>query len=76
MLTGLQCRLARAALQISTRELAERSGVSQPTITRFENQGNKDKPNRTTLLVLKRFFEENGVEFLNGNGIRYRGIEE
>jgi transcriptional regulator with XRE-family HTH domain len=73
MITGLQCRLARAALQISSRELAERTGVSKPTIVRFENAGNKSQPIRATLQVLKRYFEENGVEFLNGNGIRYRG---
>ena len=70
MLTPLQLRLARAALQISTRELAAQTGVSAPTITRHENAGNKAGPNATTLIVLRRYFEDCGVEFLNGNGVR------
>jgi predicted transcriptional regulator len=75
MLTSLQLRLARAALQISTRELAAQTGVSAPTITRHENAGNKAKPNATTLIVLRRYFEDHGVVFLNGDGIRLKSPE-
>jgi len=36
VITPSQCRMARAALQIGVRDLAEASGISAITITRFE----------------------------------------
>lgn len=42
-ITPQQSRMARAGLGWSTEDLAERSGVSKPTIQRFESgQGVKD----------------------------------
>jgi transcriptional regulator with XRE-family HTH domain len=72
ILTGLQCRLARAALQITVAQLAERTLVSAPAINRLENDKNKTKPNAATLKVLRAFFEQEGVEFLNGEGVRLK----
>jgi transcriptional regulator with XRE-family HTH domain len=72
ILTGLQCRLARAALQMTVAEVANLTEISAPAIIRLENDQNKRKPNTATQKVLKAFFEEQGVEFLNGNGVRYK----
>jgi transcriptional regulator with XRE-family HTH domain len=62
--------MARAALFWSVRELSERSGVSTTTITRFEND--QTVPIKATLIVLRKTFEEAGVEFINGQapGVR------
>jgi transcriptional regulator with XRE-family HTH domain len=37
LITAAQCRMARGALQMTARELAEKAGVTANTITRFEN---------------------------------------
>jgi len=37
IITPAQCRMARAALRLGVRELAERAGTSAPTVCRFEN---------------------------------------
>ena len=72
MLAGSQCRMARAALFWSVRELARRSGVSTTTITRFENE--QTVPIKATLTVLKQTFEAGGAEFTNGDqpGVRLK----
>ena len=76
MITGGQIRAARAALGWSASKLAEVSGVSQPTIQRFE-QSNGIPPSRSsTLHEIKKTFEEAGIEFIgtpeDGPGIRIR----
>ncbi|MBF0561752.1 MAG: helix-turn-helix transcriptional regulator [Alphaproteobacteria bacterium] len=58
--------MARAALQIGVRELAEASGVSAMTITRFET--GKSGGYATTLDKLTRALEAAGVEFIAENG--------
>jgi transcriptional regulator with XRE-family HTH domain len=70
MLIGSQCRMARAALFWSVRELSKRSSVSTTTITRFEND--QTVPIKATLIVLQRTFEDAGIEFTNGKapGVR------
>ncbi len=61
-----QCRMARAALQIGVRELAEMSGVSAMTITRFENGHSKGYPD--TWGRLGQALEAAGLEFIPENG--------
>jgi transcriptional regulator with XRE-family HTH domain len=70
-ITDLQCRMARAALNWSTRELAKRSHVGATTIARFES-GKRSNP--STLALLKQAFEAAGIEFTNGKkpGVRLR----
>lgn len=64
MITGIQIRMARAALRWSIKELAKFSGVSVPTIFRLE-QENGLAPSRTqTLLDIKAAFEGAGIEFI------------
>ena len=66
LITSSQCRMARAALQIGVRQLAELADVSAMTITRFENGhtgGHAD-----TLRKIQASLEAAGVEFIAENG--------
>jgi DNA-binding XRE family transcriptional regulator len=59
-----QCRMARAALGFTVRELAEKAGVSHDTIVRIEAGGTlKD----STVAKVRATFEAAGVEFTDGN---------
>ncbi len=58
--------MARAALEWTASELAERSGVGVTTISRFES--GLTAPNRSTLAALQRALEAAGVEFIPENG--------
>jgi predicted transcriptional regulator len=64
-----QCRMARAALQISVRELATMAKVATDTISRFE-AGKHLKPR--TVEAIQHALEKAGIEFINGNkpGVR------
>ena len=64
-----QCRMARAALQISVRELANMAKVATDTISRFE-AGKHLKPR--TVEAIQHALEKAGIEFINGNkpGVR------
>jgi transcriptional regulator with XRE-family HTH domain len=58
--------MARAALEIGVRDLAEIAGVSAMTVTRFENGKSAGYPD--TLAKLKAALEAAGVEFIPENG--------
>jgi transcriptional regulator with XRE-family HTH domain len=64
MIQSAQIRAARALLDWTARELAERSGVSLATIQRLERQSGIPVSHPRTLADLKRAFEEAGVEFI------------
>ena len=66
-----QCRMARAALQIGVRELADMARVSPTTITRLE-RGEALYPR--TLDAIRAVLEAAGVEFIpeNGGGVGVR----
>ena len=73
-MTPAQCRMARAAVQMGVRELADAAKVSTNTITRFE-RGEELLPR--TLDAIRRALEDAGVKFLNagksgGAGVRLR----
>jgi transcriptional regulator with XRE-family HTH domain len=74
-ITAAQCRMARAALRIGVRELAESAGVSTNTITRFE----QDEPLRgRTVDAIRAALEASGVAFVarnsaGGPGVRLAG---
>jgi hypothetical protein len=76
MITGGQVRAARGFLKWSVPELAQKSGVSTPTIHRLEQIDGLAPTRMQTMLDLKRAFEEAGVEFLgspdNGPGVRLK----
>jgi transcriptional regulator with XRE-family HTH domain len=65
MITGIQLRMARAALKIGVRDVASAAQVSPATVTRIE----ADMPaNASTLTAIRTALEAAGVEFIDGNG--------
>jgi len=62
MMHAVQVRMARAALGISVRELAERSGVADSTILRFET--GKGAILTTNMARIQNSLEEAGVVFI------------
>lgn len=76
MISPAQLRMARAALGLSVRELAEKSGVAESTIHRFET--NRGGMQTGTLERLQGALESAGVLFLSadgsgGPGVRLKG---
>jgi transcriptional regulator with XRE-family HTH domain len=74
LITGNQIRSARALLNWTAEETAERAGVSRQTLIKFERY-DIVPPSRTQILLeLKRIFEEAGIEFIGapdeGPGLR------
>jgi transcriptional regulator with XRE-family HTH domain len=61
----VQCKMARAALGLGVRELADLSKVSTDTIVRFER--GEDLRTRT-IEALQAALEAAGVEFIPENG--------
>lgn len=74
-ITSGQIRAARALLGMSQSELAERAGVSVPTIKRCETDSgtapNVAEPSRAKVIAS---LEAAGIEFTNGDapGVRMR----
>lgn len=61
ILTRQQCRMARAALGLSVRELAKLADVSPNTITRLERG---EVLHRRTARVIRSVLENQGIEFI------------
>lgn len=72
MITGSQCRAARALVQFSRERLARFSGVSIEVIEFFER--NIDKPSGEQIMALQDTLEKGGALFIpeNGGGIGVR----
>jgi transcriptional regulator with XRE-family HTH domain len=64
-MNAAQCRMARAALEIDIRKLAEMADVSKGTIERLE-KGETLKP--ATVEKVQTCLEKAGVEFVPENG--------
>lgn len=65
----MQCRMARAALNWSTKELAEKARVGMATVARFERGDASTIP--ATLAAIQRALEAAGVEFID-RGVRLK----
>lgn len=72
MITGSQCRAARALVEITRGKLTIRSGIDEAVIRDFEH--NLDKPDDKTIAALQSALEELGAVFIeeNGGGIGVR----
>jgi transcriptional regulator with XRE-family HTH domain len=74
-MTGVQCRMARAALGWNVQELATKAGVGLNTVNRFESGA--CRPRGVTLEALRGALEAAGVEFIaengGGPGVRLKG---
>lgn len=69
MITGVQCKMARAAINLGIRELAAAAKVAQSTVSRLEaGEPLKER----TVEAIQHALEEAGVEFTNGDqpGVR------
>ena len=69
----VQLKMARAALGLRVRELAEMTGITANTISRIEN-GSDAK--QSTITAIRQALESAGVIFIpsngNGPGVRLR----
>jgi len=80
MITAGQVRAARALLGIDQRQLAERAGVSLPTIQRMEASGGVVRGVVDTLMKVVDALEADGIELIGenrsslggGRGVRLR----
>lgn len=70
-----QIKAARALLGWSQEELAEKSGVSTPTVKRLESSEGPLGGRAETATKLIRALEAGGVAFINGGqpGVRLKG---
>jgi ribosome-binding protein aMBF1 (putative translation factor) len=66
MITGQQCRMARAALDWSIKVLAGRANVGEATIRRLERE--RVRPIPSTASAIRTALEAAGVEFIEENG--------
>jgi transcriptional regulator with XRE-family HTH domain len=66
MISSLHIKLARIALGMTQEEIAKKSSVSLPTIKNIEttNPNGELSNNRSTIIALMKFFEDNEVEFI------------
>lgn len=66
MVTSAQCRAARGLLAWSQQELAKAAKIGVVTVHQLENDVGSPRP--ATLDVVRRAFENAGVEFIEENG--------
>ena len=66
MITAPQCRAARGLLAWTQQDLANEAGVGIVTVHQLE--AGASQPRRATLEVIRRAFENAGVEFIEENG--------
>lgn len=82
MITAAQLRAARALLGIGQSELAERAGVSVPTIQRMESSIGDVRGVVDTLVKVVRALDELGLELIgpnapstgSGRGVRLKSV--
>lgn len=68
MLSSEQVRAARMLLRWEQRDLAERSGISLPTIKRLEAKPGSISAYDSTLSAIRAALEAAGVIFIDQNG--------
>ena len=73
MITGVQMRAARALLGIDQRELAQRSGLSLPTIQRMESSDGVIRGNVDSLVKLVDALGASGIELINEGAVSQGG---
>ena len=73
MITAAQMRAARALLGIDQRQLAERAGLSLPTIQRMEASDGVIRGNVESLMKLIAALNRLGIELINEDAVSERG---
>ncbi len=69
-ITAAQIRGARGLLNWNQGDLADRTGISATSIGSIEN--GQTQPRESTLATIQKTFEEGGIEFIPGSGVRIR----
>lgn len=76
MITGSQIRAARAALHLTTEQIAREAGITSRTIKKLEQVDGVPDARSITLLLIQKALEAAGIEFIgtpdDGPGIRLR----
>jgi transcriptional regulator with XRE-family HTH domain len=70
-ITSAQIRAARGLLNLSQKELADRAGISLNLLNNIERGVANPKP--ASIKAIRRALENDGIEFLEENGVRERG---
>ncbi len=73
MITGAQMRAARGLLEIDQRQLAERSGLSLPTIQRMEASDGVIRGNVDSLMKLVDALAAAGIELIGEGAVSQGG---
>jgi transcriptional regulator with XRE-family HTH domain len=73
MITAAQLRAARALLGIDQRELAQRAGLSLPTIQRMEASAGVVRGNVDSLMKLVDALAANGIELIGEGAVSSAG---
>jgi transcriptional regulator with XRE-family HTH domain len=73
MITGAQLRAARALIGIDQRELAQRSGLSVPTIQRMESSDGVIRSNVDSLMKLIDALSVSGIQLINDGAVSESG---
>ena len=73
MITAAQLRAARALLGIDQRELAQRCGLSLPTIQRMEASEGVIRGNADSLMKLVEALATSGIELIGEGGVSSGG---
>lgn len=79
-MTPSQVRMARAALRLGVRELAELAGISYVTLNRFETE--KSGLQHSSAEAIRKALEAQGIQFLengevaNGSGVVLREVQK
>jgi DNA-binding LacI/PurR family transcriptional regulator len=63
--------MARAALRLTVKDLAEQARVSANTVVRFENE--RHEANEVTQHAIRQAFEAAGVRFTDTGGVEPNG---
>jgi transcriptional regulator with XRE-family HTH domain len=73
MITAAQMRAARALLGIDQRQMAERAGLSLPTIQRMEASDGVVRGNVDSLMKLVGSLAANGIELIGEGATSSKG---
>ncbi len=73
MLTAAQVRAARALLDWSQRQLAEKSKLSVPTIKRMEGAMGPERSTEANVAAVRRALESAGVVFIEASANKEDG---
>jgi transcriptional regulator with XRE-family HTH domain len=73
MITGPQMRAARALLEIDQRDLAQRAGLSLPTIQRMESSEGVIRGNVDSLMKLVGALAAAGIELIGEGAVSHGG---